>query len=371
VKILLFSNTDWYLYNYRLPLARALRERGDEVVLLSPPGKYSGLLAKAGFRWISFPLERKSTNPVKELLTIYRLSRVFRQEKPKLVHLFTIKPVLYGSFAAHLAGNIQIVNSITGLGYIFSDARPLLRWLVKMLYRLSMTETSVIFQNSDDRSFFVRNNLISEVQSFLIPGSGVDINVFKPSREPAGDPVVILAGRLLKSKGVPEFVEAARKIKSEGFSVRFAIVGEPYPDNPDSIKPDELAAWKEEGAVETWGWHDDMAEVISKSSIVCLPTKYMEGLPRLLLEAGASGRPAVATDIPGCRMVIRPGENGFLTAPGNIAELVTSLKLLIQNPDMRLRMGRRGREIVEQEFAVEKIITHTIDVYNSSGSIIR
>jgi len=364
VKVLLFANTDWYLYNYRLPLARALRARGDDVILLSPPGRYGELLQKDGFHWLSFQLERKGMNPLTELLTITRLVIVFHREKPNLVHFFTIKPVLYGSIAARLSGVPRIVNAITGLGYIFSAANPLLRMLVKMLYRFSLLNTSVIFQNPDDLKVFVQNGLISAKQAHLIPGSGVDIDVFRPSPEPTDEVVVILAGRLLRSKGVPEFVQAARSIKGEGIRARFIIVGEPYLDNPDSIQQQELISWQKEGVIETWGWHDDMADVISKTSIVCLPTTYKEGLPRLLLEAGACGRPVIATDIPGCRMVVREGENGLIIPPGDLAALVIALKTLIQNPELRQKMGVRGREIVEQEFSVNRVISQTLDVYN-------
>ena len=367
MKVLFFANTDWYLYNYRLPLARALKSRGDEVILLSPPGRYATLLEKDGFRWISFPLERKGMNPFAELVSIIRLIQLFNKEKPGLIHLFTVKPVLYGSIAAQLTRVPRIVNAITGLGYIFSDAGSFLRSLLMWFYRLSLHNTKVVFQNPDDLNVFVQHKLISASQAFLIPGSGVDVSQFLPSIEPAGAPVVMLAGRLLRSKGLPEFVEAARRIRAEGLIARFVIVGEPYPDNPDSILPEELSAWQEEGVIEAWGWHDDMAQVISQTSVVCLPTTYKEGLPRLLLEAGACGRPVIATDIPGCRMVVRDGENGLIIPPGNQAALVTALKTLISDPGLRQRMGVRGREIVEQEFSVNQVISRTFDVYNQFG----
>ena len=366
MKVILFANTDWYLYNYRLPLAVALKNRGDEPVLLSPPGRYSQLLEKEGFRWVSFPLERKSLNPFVETLSIFRLVFFFRLEKPELVHLFTVKPVLYGSIAAKITGVPNTVNAITGLGYIFSEAGSLLRRLVLWLYRFSLSKTKVIFQNTDDLKVFLENRIITAGQAYLIPGSGVDINIFIPTPEPDGKPIVMLAGRLLRSKGLPEFVEAARRIQANGMTARFVIVGEPYPDNPDSIRPEELSAWEKEGIIENWGWHDDMAQVISKTSLVCLPTTYKEGLPRLLLEAGACGRAVIATDIPGCRMVVRDGENGLIIPAHDISALVEALETLITNPEKRLWMGRRGREIVEQEFSVNQVISRTFDVYNAS-----
>jgi len=366
MKIILFANTDWYLYNYRLPLARTLQERGDELILLSPPGRYTEFLQKEGFHWQSFPLERKGTNPFAELATIFRLWQFLQREKPDLLHNFTIKPVLYGSLAARLAGIRHIVNAVPGLGIAFSEGQGLLRLIVSTLYRLSLGGTSVIFQNQDDLNVFVQNRLIAANQAHLIPGSGVDVEIFCSSPEPEGEPVVLLAGRLLRSKGLAEFVEAARRIRGSGIRARFVIVGEPYPDNPDTIQPEELVQWQKEGAIEYWGWRDDMAVVIPQASIVCLPTRYKEGLPRLLVEAGACARPIVATDIPGCRMILRNGENGLMIVPGDISALVESLKMLISDPALRQRMGARGREIVEQEFSVNSVIARTLDVYNQT-----
>jgi len=364
MKVIFFANTDWYLYNYRLPLARALRERGDIVTFLSPPGNYSDILIKEGFRWLPFNLERKGMNPFSELLTIKRLTNLLRAEKPDLTHFFTIKPVLYGSIAARLSGVPRIINAITGLGYIFSDANSLLRMLVQILYQFSLVHTSVIFQNSDDMNIFLMNKLIRANQAHLIPGSGVDIDIFLPVPEPEDIPVVMLAGRLLRSKGVPEFINAARLFRAEAIPARFVIVGEPYPDNPDSIQLQDLKSWEKEGIIENWGWHDDMAKVIAKSSIICLPTTYKEGLPRLLLEAGACGRPVIATDIPGCKMVIRNYENGILVQPGDFQNLIAALKKLVTDRDLRQRMGARGREIVVNEFSVNYVISQTFNIYN-------
>ena len=331
-----------------------------------PPGRYVELLQKDGFHWESFELARKGTNPFVELATIFQLWQLLQREKPDLLHNFTIKPVLYGSLAARMAGTKNIVNAVPGLGFAFSDGQFLLRTIVTTLYRLSLRNTKVIFQNPEDRDVFLENRLIATNQAHLIPSSGVDVDVFRPSPEPAGEAVVMLAGRLLRSKGIPEFVEAARRIRGEGIQARFVIVGEPYPDNPDSIHPQELVDWQAETVIEAWGWHDDMAEIIPKTSIICLPTTYKEGLPRLLVEAGACGRPVVATDIPGCRLVVRNGENGQMIPPGDVDALTLALKTLILDPELRKKMGARGREIVEQEFSVNRVISRTLDVYNQA-----
>ena len=209
MRVLLFANTDWYLYNFRLTLAESLRSEGYEVILLSPPGEYSARLEQAGFKWLAFPLQRRGTNPLVEFATIIRLFGVFRRHKPEIVHFFTIKSVLYGSIAAKLAGVPEIINAIEGLGIAFSETRPWLRAIVILLYRLSMRGTKVIFQNPDDLNVFLKYRLMAKGQSTLIPGTGIDVNVFRPSPEPAGAPVVMLAARLLRSKGVPLFAAAA------------------------------------------------------------------------------------------------------------------------------------------------------------------
>ena len=366
MKIILFANTDWYLFNYRLTLAKALRSLGNEIILLSPPGKYVSRLEEEGFRWISIALERKGMNPIAEIITIIRLIRIFKKETPNLVHFFTIKPVLYGSIAARLSGIKRIVNAITGMGYVFAEERSSLKTLIMMFYQISLKKTHVIFQNSDDLNFFTSNNLISPIQTHLIPGSGVDLNNFKPTFEPEGDPIIMLAGRLLKSKGIPEFVNTARRFQTEKIKAKFVIVGEPYLDNPDSIHQQDLDDWSKEGIIEAWGWHDDMANVIPLTTIICLPTNYKEGLPRLLLEAGACGRPVVATDIPGCNMVIQSGINGILIPPGDQSALFDALKLLVLNPELRIKMGEAGRNIVEEKFSISSVIMKTIDVYQQT-----
>lgn len=364
MKILFFANTDWYLYNYRIALAKTMKKMGYEVLLISPHGKYVEEFKKEDLQWREFNLNRKGMNPLDEFLTILRLIILLSKEKPDITHFFTIKPVIYGSLAARFCQIPKIINSIPGLGYVFSGKNTTLRIFVEALYRFCLHKTKIIFQNPDDLSYFTQNSIINKKNAFLIPGSGVDIVVFHPTPEPTDVPIVMLGGRLLRTKGIPEFIEAAHQIKMQGIASRFVIVGEPYPDNPDSIKQEELDPWRNNGTIETWGWHDNMHSVISQASIICLPTSYKEGLPRLLLEAGACGRPVVATNIPGCKMVVRAGENGILIQPGNINELVESLRTLLQDSNLRKLMGDKGREIVVNEFSVENIIKKTIEVYN-------
>lgn len=361
MKILLFANTDWYLYNFRLPLARALRDQGHQVVLLSPAGRHSNLLEKAGFAWQAFQLQRKGTNPFVELLTISRLVRTYRALKPGVVHHFTIKPVLYGSIAARLAGIPHTINAITGLGHIFTDAHPALRNLAVLLYRISLGNSQVIFQNKVDMGTFQQLKLIRPEQTHLIPGSGVDLRTFQSiPLPPTSPPLVILPARLLKAKGVLEFVEAARLLKGRA---RFALVGEPDPGNPDSVSAEELSGWQSSGVVEAWGWRDDMPRVIAQASIVCLPSYYGEGLSRTLLEAAACGRPIITTDSPGCRELVRDGKNGRLVPVRDALSLARAIAELLAIPEQWSEMGAYGRAWVEQNFSQERVLEQTLAVY--------
>ncbi len=363
MKIILFANTDWYLYNFRLELAKTLRARGDEVVFLSPPGEYAAKLTGLGFRWLSFPFSRRGMNPLAELGTIFRLWSLYLREKPGLVHHFTIKCVLYGSTAAHLAGIPKIINAITGLGYAFNEENRILGKVVRLLYRLLLRETQVIFQNPDDLATFTEAELLQPGQAHLIRSSGVDLARFIPQPENKNQPaLVILPARLLKDKGVLEFVSAAQLLKNRGVSARFALVGEPDPHNPTSISPQELQAWSAEGIIEAWGWQEQMTNAYAASHLICLPS-YREGVPKSLLEAAASKRAIVTTDAPGCREIVRHGVNGLLVPPRDPLALADAIQTLLENSQLRQQMAQRGREMVEKEFSSEIVIEKTLRVY--------
>ena len=368
MKILLFANTDWYLYNFRLALAQALQDRGDEVVLVSPDGLYAPKLREQGFRWICFPLERRGFNPITEIKTIIRLLRLYRLEAPQLVHHFTIKCVLYGSLACHLVGIRSVVNSVEGLGYVFTEGGGSRRWMrrfIKVFYRLVMQGSWVIFHNPDDQGFFLENHLADPKQMAMIRSTGVDLKKFSPKPLMGGDPLVILPARMLWDKGLKEFVEAATRLKAEGIPARFALVGDSDDDNPVSVHKSQLQAWETEAVIEWWGWKENMEDVYAQASIVCLPSFYREGLPKTLIEAAACGRPIVTSDVPGCREVVRHEENGLLVPVRDVTALVNALRTLLQNPDKRIQMGICSRTIAVQEFSMESVISRTVEVYQS------
>lgn len=366
MKILLFANTSWYLYNFRLPLAEALRSAGHEVILVSPSDDYSQKLTDAGFMWIDFPLSRKGRNPFFEVVTLFRLITLYRNAKPDLVHHFTIKCVVYGSLAARWTGIKSVINAITGLGYVFignSKSQTILRWLIILLYRFSLKGTRVVFQNEDDLRQFLEYTLVDRDQSEIIRGSGVDIQRFTVSPFPEGMPVVVLPARMLWDKGVAEFVSAARQLRKEGIIARFILAGDTDDDNPAAVPNKTLKGWQKEGIVEWMGWQSDMPSVYATSTIVCLPS-YREGLPKTLIEAAACGRPLIATDVPGCREVIIPGKTGLLSVVRDVETLTNCLRTMIQDRDSWYRMGQEARKLAEDEFSTGRIINETMQIYS-------
>lgn len=366
VKTLLFANTAWYLYNFRLPLAMVLRAEGHNVVLVSPGDEYSQQLKEAGFKWIDFPFSRKGQNPIQEIGTILRLAKLYREEKPDLVHHFTVKCVLYGSLAAKLTGIRRVVNSITGLGYLFIGnnlSLRIIRPIVLTMYRIGLKSSQVIFQNEDDLRQFQQYNLVEKKQVNIIRGSGVDIQRFTPTPEPDGRKVVVLPARMLWDKGVAEFVQAARILGKENLNAIFVLVGDTYTENPAAVPEAMLREWQSEGVVEWWGWQSDMPGVYAKSHIVCLPS-YREGLPKTLIEAAACARPLVAFDAPGSREVVINGDTGLLARFKDAGDLADCLRKLLMDAEGRHRMGLNARILAEKEFSTDRIVRETLTVYS-------
>jgi glycosyltransferase involved in cell wall biosynthesis len=366
VKILLFANTAWYLYNFRLPLAEALRSHGFDVELVSPGDEFAEKLSSAGYRWVEFPFSRKGWNPFQEISTIKRLVELYRREKPDVVHHFTIKCVLYGSLAARTVGIQRVINSITGLGYLFignSFGQKLIRPLILLFYRIGLRSTQVIFQNKDDLQQFLEIGLVKPEQVSIVRGSGVDVTKFVPAPEPTGRQQVLLPARMLWDKGIAEFVQAARILKAKGMDARFVLAGDTDDENPAGVPVKLLQEWQKEGVVEWMGWQGNMPDLISQSSIVCLPS-YREGLPKTLIEAAACARPMVAFDAPGSREVVIPGETGLLAKFKDSNDLADCLQRLLNNQIERSRLGENARKLAVQEFSTDRIVRETLIVYS-------
>lgn len=369
---LLFANTDWYLYNFRLPLARAVRAAGFRVHLVSPPGPYARRLAAEGFDWHAFDFARRGINPFGEAVTIARLVALYRSIRPTHCHHFTIKCVLYGSFAARLAGVTRTINAITGLGHVFvsgSQRIGLLRRPILWLYRLCLRGTDVIFQNEDDQRAFAAAGLLKGARTHLIRGSGVDTASFRPDPQRRFDrtPVTILfASRLLWEKGLAELIEAAQMLAERRVPAIVRIAGEPDPGNPSAIPAATLDAWRRLPNVGFLGHRDDVDMLLAQADIVVLPS-YREGTPRILLEAAAAGLPLVATDVPGCREVVRADENGILVPAGNAKALADALERLALDSAARARMSRRSRDIACGQFDQERVLVSTLAIYRAGS----
>lgn len=367
-KIIFFVTEDWYFCSHRLPLAIAAQRAGYDVTVVTRINLHGELIRSHGFNLIPIKLSRRSRNPFKELGVIRQLLHIYREQKPDIVHQVALKPVLYGSIAARLAGVPAVVNALAGLGFLFVSKRWLarvLRPLVEVAFRvlLNRPNTRIIFQNPDDQSLLTRYGILEPKCTVLIRGSGVDMAQFSPTPESGGVPLVVLASRMLWDKGVGDFVEAARRLRVLGVSARFALVGEGDPENPASISDNQLVQWHDEGVIEWWGRHEDMPDIFAKSHIVCLPTNYGEGVPKVLIEAAACARPIVATDVPGCREIVHDGENGLLVPAKDANALVLALQRLIEDASLRNKMGQRGCALVAEEFSIEHVVQQTLALY--------
>ena len=367
-KILMVANTDWYLYNFRMELIRSLIGRGWEVVLVSPSGPYSARFVSEGITWREWQVGRQSIAPWREIRSILALGRIYQEEQPDLVHLHTNKAVIYGSLAAVRCKTARVVNSIPGRGYVFCNTDPkavLLRPIVRALFKMAFKGKAiqaVVFENSSDQQYFIQSHLISEKFTHLIPSVGVNIDQYPYSSYPEGTPIVVMASRMLWEKGVGIFVQAA-EILQRDLDVRMVLVGMPDTGNPTSIPETTLQNWVRRGAVEWWGWREDMPGVYQQSALVVHPTTYGEGVPTVLLEAGSSGRPVIATDWPGCRAAVLEGRTGLLVPPKDSQALADAIRALLSKPNECVQMGRAGREFVSEHFSTKAVNQATLSIY--------
>ena len=372
MKIILFANTEWYLFNFRLSLARALQARGHEVLLISPPGEFGARLQAQGFRWQALPMERRSLNPLRELRLLAHLWRLYRRERPGLVHHFTIKCVVYGSIAALLARGPARVNAVAGMGYVFTNdalKARLLRPVVRALMRLAFNGRGarLILQNSDDVAASAKERLAQAERVRLVRGSGVDLSRFQPGGQTmgAGEPTrVVLAARLLWDKGIAEYVAAARQLRAQGLPIQFLLAGVPDPGNPAAIPQATLDGWAEEGVIELLGQVSDMAALFASAHIAVLPSYYGEGLPKSLIEAAACALPLITTDMPGCREVVTHEVHGLLVAVKDAGALARAIERLHQNPGWARQLGLAARQRAVAEFDERIVIEKTLAVYS-------
>lgn len=366
-RVALVANWDWVLFNFRLPLARALEKAGFKVTLICPPGKYYKQIEALGFRLIPWHLSRRGINPLNELRAVSHLAKIYRQEGFDLVHHFTIKPILYGSIAGRIAKRRVIINNFTGLGFLFSDDGKAvgLRKILLPLMRLviGVDDQTLVFQNKTDHSHLVDLGLVPAANPYIIPGTGVDLSGFRQKIYPnSSTTTVFMASRLLLDKGLREFVGAAKRLSLKGEDIQFLVAGDLDEGNPAHISEEQLETWKEAGWVTFLGHRSDVRELLAEADVAVLPS-YHEGVPLFLIEAAAAGLPIVASDIPGCALVVKNEVNGFLVPVRDTKSLANAIEMLHHNPSKREEFGKQSRKIAEENFDIHDINQRYVEIY--------
>jgi len=374
IKIVVLGGLAESLINFRGPMLQEMVKKGNHVVACAPEAsiKIQNALHAMGVDYQYIPIDRAGLKPLKDFQSAWRLFRLFRKIKPDIFLAYTVKPVIYGSLVAKLAGVSRIYSIITGLGYAFDGKglkRAFVSAFVRMLYRLSLkTNYRVFFQNPDDRALSLEKDIVRPSQVVLVNGSGVDLDHFTSSALPA-ELIFLMIARLLVDKGIREYVNAAEIVKKRFPHARFLLVGDLDP-NPNSVRESELRQWKEAGIIEYLGYLDDVRPAIQKCRCYVLPS-YREGTPRTVLEAMSMGRPIITTDVPGCRETVMltlegqrqrersdgvmRGENGFLVHVRDVEALIKAMMQFLEKPDLAECMAKRSREIAEEKFDVNKV----------------
>lgn len=369
-RLVVLINPDWFFLSHFVERALAAKRAGYDVVVLCSDTGNGKQIEELGIRFVPIGMSRHGLAPWQQLRTFWRVRREYKRLRPSLVWQIGLKPIVLGSLAAISAGVTKVVNAPVGMGFVFAGdslkariLRPVALLALKRL--LNPSGSKVVFENDDDLREMVRIGAVRRDAAVLIRGAGVDIERYAPAPEPTGVPVVLFAARLIWEKGVGVFVNAARILRAQGVEARFLVAGGVDHESSSAVPESQLRDWEAEGTITWLGARRDMARVIADCNLFCLPTHYREGLPKVLLEAMACGRACVATDAPGCREAITDGDNGLLVPVRDADALARALRHLLETPELRRRMGERGRERVEGEFAQERVIAETLDVYES------
>ena len=348
-------NTSWNVYNFRLNLLKALQKDGYHIVVIAPYDDYSQLLVQEGFEFHHLNLDNDSTNTVKELKLFFHLLKLYREINPDVILHYTIKPNIYGNLAAAFLKK-STINNVSGLGTVFLNDK-LSSKIARILYKLTLKFSGkVFFQNHHDKKLFIENALVDRSLVDLIPGSGIDTKYFTPNSYQPKKLTFLFIGRLIRDKGIGEYIEAIKIVKKTYKDVRFQVVGSLYEKNPTAINQITLNRWIYEGLIEYKGHTDDIKKCISNASCIVLPS-YREGLSRSLLEAASMAKPMVTTDVPGCNDIVDDGINGFLCQAKDSQGLASAMiKMIELNDEERLAMGNNAREKILKNFSDEIII---------------
>ena len=367
MKLLFIVNVDWFFISHRLPIALAAIKLGYEVHIACGVTDRKSELEAYGITVHPLSISRSGTSILKEIKVLKEINTVVNKVLPDILHLVTIKGAVYGGLVTRFKSLKVRVASISGLGFVFIDKglkARFLRLLVTKLYRIALnsSNTKVIFQNDNDKSIFLKHKIIKPIQAIIIRGSGVDLQKYNYIPEPRGEKVIMFLARLLKDKGLVEFCDAAMLLKKSGFVGRFVLVGDVDLHNPNSITVEQLNKYIQSGYVEHWGYSKNVAEVISKSNVMVLPS-YREGLPKSLIEAAACGRAVITTNVPGCRDAIIPDVSGLLIPVQSARAIANAIITLCKDDIKRVEMGIQGRALAEACFDVNDVVETHLKLY--------
>lgn len=371
-KLLFVVNVDWFFVSHRLPIATAALEKGYEVHLACTFSDKKKQLEKIGIICHDISFSRSGSYFFNEMMTIFSIRKLIKSIDIDIVHAVTIKPVIYSGLALRTLSKCPaFVVAISGLGYVFTASNfkaRLTKRIVSFLYSISLRSNKrmVIFQNKSDEMILSKFVSLNDDEKILIKGSGADLSVYKYIPEiDASNLVVSMACRLLKEKGVYEFIEAARLVKKSNKNVDFWLIGSIDAGNPNSVTQDEVDRWVGEGVIQAFGHRDDIAEIFTRSHIVTMPSFYGEGVPKVLIEAASCGRPIVTTDNPGCKESVIDGKTGIIVPIKNVNALAEALLLLLCDRDKRVLMGKNARKFAVREFDVNNVVDRHLEIYQS------
>lgn len=362
-------NTPGAFLSHRLPIAIAAKDSGFDVHVVSSEGEEIDSIQNNGLTYHVLPMSRSGKNLFNELVTLAKLTFLFIKIRPDLVHLVTLKPILYGGLVARITGVKVLIAAVAGLGSTFlaSSLLEYIRYfLIKnaIVWILESTKSSVIFQNNDDKETLLSNKL-DRLKVYLIPGSGVKLREFPYLPEKTDNLVITMPARLIRDKGVIEFAGAAKILFHRGHQLEFRLLGVPDPANPRSLTTEELERIERDGFVKLLGFQKETARLYAESNIICLPS-YREGMPKALLEAAACGRAVVTTDVPGCRHAIIENKTGILVPARNAVALADAIEKLVQDDKLRFKMGRLGRKLAEEKFSIENVVQKHMKIYSNA-----
>jgi glycosyltransferase involved in cell wall biosynthesis len=368
-KIVIVLNSSWNIINFRSGLIKALITKGFDVIAVAPEDKYAHLIKEMGCKFVPISMKAQGKNVFLDIFLLLKYIKIFYRESPDALLAFTIKPNIYASFAARIL-RIPRINNISGLGVVFINP-GFLTMVVKFLYKLAFKNANVVFfQNKDDFNYFIKLKITQAEQSRLIPGSGINLKNFKYAKlikpKNTGELSFLLIARLLWDKGIAEYVNAAKIVKSEFPNAKFFLLGPLDENNPSGISMNHIIQWEKDGHIQYLGTSDKVSEIVLLSDCVVLPS-YREGIPKSLLEGAAMGRPLIATNVAGCREVIDDGLNGLICMPKNAQDLADKMMMLIKlSHEERQFMGNEARKKVEIEFDEKIVIDHYLSaIYDS------